>query len=98
MKKIAVLTIACSVLAGCSYLGQPESYTVIDEDVAPVAAQPAPVVQQPVAAPVVAPAPVRPSCGCGYVRPCCSNGACQLNPGVAGPLVIEIPAQSVCIQ
>lgn len=95
MKKIAVLTVACSILAGCSYLGEPESYTVVDEVSTPVAApQPAPA---PVAAPVVIAQPATP-CGCGFVRPGVRAGACQVNPGVTGPLVIDIPAQSVCVQ
>ncbi len=93
MKKIAVLTVACSVLAGCSYLGEPEAYTVVDEETMPVV-QPAPVAQP---APIATIAP-RPACGCGYVRPGVQAGACQINPGVAGPLVINIPASSVCVQ
>lgn len=96
MKKIAVLTVACSILAGCSYLGEPESYTVVDEVTTPVVEpQPAP------ATPVVVAQPSSPcgcGCGCGYVRPGIRAGACQINPGVAGPLVIDIPAQSVCVQ
>lgn len=69
MKKILVLTVACTALAGCSYLGQPEAYTVISEEKAPVVEQvrveaPAPVVapcggvycaQAPRPAPIVAP-------------------------------------------
>ncbi len=93
MKKIAVLTVACSVLAGCSYLGEPEAYTIVDEETTPVV-QPAPVAKP---APVATVAP-QPACGCGYVRPGVRAGACQINPGVAGPLVINIPASSVCVQ
>ncbi|MBR4932341.1 MAG: hypothetical protein IKZ02_04865, partial [Alphaproteobacteria bacterium] len=37
MKKILALTIACSVLSGCSYLGEPEAYTVVEEETAPIA-------------------------------------------------------------
>ncbi|MBE6456287.1 MAG: hypothetical protein E7014_07590 [Alphaproteobacteria bacterium] len=104
MKKILALTIACSVLSGCSYLGEPEAYTVVEEETAPIATP----------APVTTPAPVvyaQPTCGmshcgmshcgmprCGMPRCGCSQGACQINPGIAGPLVITIPEQSVCVQ
>ncbi len=97
MKKIAVLAVACSVLAGCSYLGEPESYTVVDEVATPVA-EPAPA---PAPAPVVAPMMVRPMATCGCctrTNVCGTSGACQINPGVAGPLVITIPPQTVCVQ
>lgn len=103
MKKILALTFACSVLAGCTYLGEPEAYTVVEENTAPVAAAPAPV-----RAPVVAPAPavVGNPCGgvyCAAARPvvrptCACQGACQTNPGIAGPLVVEVPAQPIVIQ
>ena len=94
MKKILALTIACSVLSGCSYLGEPEAYTVVEEETAPIATP----------APVTTPAPVvyaQPTCGmshCGMPRCGCSQVACQINPGIAGPLVITIPEQSVCVQ
>lgn len=97
MKKIAVLAVACAVLAGCSYLGEPESYTVVDEVATPVA-EPAPA---PAPAPVVAPMMVRPMATCGCctrTNVCGTSGACQINPGVAGPLVITIPPQTVCVQ
>lgn len=98
MKKIAVLAVACSVLAGCSYLGEPESYTVVDEVTTPVA-EPAPA-PAPMPVPVVAPMMVRPvaACGCCTQTNVCGTGACQINPGVAGPLVINIPPQTVCVQ
>lgn len=93
MKKIAILTVACSVLAGCTYLGEPESYTVVDETVAPVVEpQPAPVVVPTV---VATPQPAV----CCASRPVMNHaGPCQINPGVSGPLVVNIPAQSVCVQ
>ncbi len=106
MKKIALLTVACSIIAGCSYLGEPEAYTIVEEETAPVAesaVEPTPAVEP---APVVEPAPscgcgsIQPTtgCGCGSVQPTTQTGACQINPGMKGPLVIEIPAQSVCIK
>lgn len=95
MKKILALTFACSVLAGCTYLGEPEAYTVVEENTVPVApapvAAPAPVVlHNPCGGVYCAARAVRPTCGC--------QGACQINPGVAGPLVVDIPVQSVVVQ
>ena len=97
MKKFLALALVCSVVSGCTYLGAPESYTVVDENLAPVAPE-AP------AAPVVAPAPVTASpcggvyCAASTPRCGCSYAPCQTNPGVAGPLMITIPAQVVAVQ
>lgn len=91
MKKVIALALACSTLAGCHYLGEPEAYTVVEEDTAPIAT-PAPVAQPVV--PVVQ--PVAP-CGCGMVNGV-QRSACQVNPGVAGPLVITIPSSTVCVR
>lgn len=89
MKKFLALAVAAMTLSGCHYLGAPESYTVVDEERAPMM-QP---VVQPMPQPVMRPAPVMPaSCGCA------TGTACQINPGVAGPIEITIPAQKVCIQ
>lgn len=82
MKKVLALVLGAMTLSGCHYLGAPESYTVVDE-------QRLPVVQQP----VMRPAPAAPVCGCPA-----GMGACQVNPGVRGPIEITIPAQKVCIQ
>ena len=89
MKKLLALTLVCSVVSGCSYLGAPESYTVVEENVAP--------------APVVAPAPTVLPCGGVYCaahapRCGCANKPCQINPGVAGPLVVSLPGQAVVVQ
>ncbi len=94
MKKIVALALVCSVLSGCHYLGEPEAYTVVDEETAPVVA-PAPVPTPQPVRPVAA--PVQPACGCGYVNGV-KMGACQINPGVSGPLMIRIPEQAVCVQ
>ena len=98
MKKVFALLVACASLSGCHYLGAPESYTVVDEDRAPVVqpvVAPQPIVRPaPVMAPVMAPATqMAPTCGCNN-----QMGACQINPGVRGPIEITIPAQKVCIQ
>lgn len=93
MKKIIALTMACSVLSGCHYLGEPEAYTVVDEETAVIEQQPVQTVQ-PIVAPVMTPAY---GCGCGAARGV-RMGACQMNPGVTGPLVIRIPEQSICIK
>ena len=87
MKKVLTVLFASMALTGCHYLGAPESYTVVDEERAPV--------MQPVVQPVMRPAPVVAPTNCG-----CNNamGACQVNPGVQGPIEIMIPAQKVCIQ
>lgn len=87
MKKVLTVLFASMALTGCHYLGAPESYTVVDEERAPV--------MQPVVQPVVRPAPMVAPTNCG-----CNNlmGACQVNPGVKGPIEITIPAQKVCIQ
>ncbi len=87
MKKVLTVLFASMALTGCHYLGAPESYTVVDEERAPV--------MQPVVQPVVRPAPMVAPTNCG-----CNNsmGACQVNPGVKGPIEIMIPAQKVCIQ
>ena len=87
MKKVLTVLVASMALTGCHYLGAPESYTVVDEERAPV--------MQPVVQPVMRPAPVVAPTNCG-----CNNemGACQVNPGVQGPIEIMIPAQKVCIQ
>ncbi len=87
MKKVFTVLFASMALTGCHYLGAPESYTVVDEERAPV--------MQPVVQPVVRPAPMVAPTNCG-----CNNlmGACQVNPGVQGPIEIMIPAQKVCIQ
>ena len=76
------------------YDGEEKAYTVVDEERAPIV-QVAPVQQ-----PIMRPAPMRapmmaPATSCG-----CNNtiGACQVNPGVKGPIEITIPAQKVCIQ
>ena len=100
MKKFLALALVCSVISGCSYLGSPESYTVVDENVAPET----PAAPAPAPAPVVAPAPVTASpCGgvyCAAQAPkCgCAHAPCQMNPGVAGPIMINIPSQSVMVQ
>lgn len=94
MKKFLALALVCSVVSGCTYLGAPESYTVVDENVAPAPA-----------APVVSPAPVT-ALPCGGVycaaastpRCGCAHAPCQTNPGVAGPLTITIPTQAVAVQ
>lgn len=86
MKKVFALTVACFTLSGCHYLGEPESYTLVDEERAPT-------VQQAPVQPIIHPTPA-PYCG----QTVCSQGACQINQGVAGPLTVTIPAQSVCIQ
>lgn len=91
MKKIVALTMACCVLTGCHYLGEPEAYTVVDEETTVIQQQPVQPIQ-----PVIAPVAIQPACGCGYVNGT-RMGACQINPGVAGPLMIRIPEQSVCI-
>lgn len=88
MKKLLAVALALTTLSGCHYLGEPEAYTVVDEERAPVAAQPAPV-----ARPMVAPVAPMPTCGCPT-----GQAACQINPGVAGPIMIQIPASTVCIQ
>lgn len=94
MKKVFAVLLASMTLTGCHYLGAPEAYTVVDEERAPIV-QVAPVQQ-----PIMRPAPMRapmmaPATNCG-----CNNtiGACQVNPGVKGPIEITIPAQKVCIQ
>ncbi len=96
MKKILALALVCSVISGCSYLGAPESYTVVDENVESTApAAPA----APVAAP--APAPVMPCGGvyCAAAPRCgCAHAPCQMNPGVSGPFMVTIPTQSVMVQ
>ena len=96
MKKFLALALVCSVVSGCSYLGAPESYTVVDENIT----QEAPAVP----APVVTPAPVT-ALPCGGVycaarapRCGCAHAPCQTNPGVAGPLMVTIPVQSVWVQ
>ncbi len=93
MKKVFALLVGAMTLSGCHYLGAPESYTVVDEERAPLMQ---PVVQQPIMRPVMPVAPVvapQPACGCPNTM-----GACQVNPGVRGPIEIMIPAQKVCIQ
>lgn len=98
MKKIVALAVVCSVLSGCHYLGEPEAYTVVDEKTAvaePQAIQPVQPIRpvQSMSLPTVIQSP----CGCGYVGSI-GMGACQINPGVSGPLVIRIPEQSICIR
>lgn len=95
MKKILALSVVCAAISGCTYLGSPESYTLVEDNVAPA----------PAPAPVAVPQSVSycatrvSSCGCGYAAKCsCGHGACQINPGVAGPLVVTIPGQSVTVQ
>ena len=99
MKKIFAVLLAGATLTGCHYLGEPEAYTVVDEERATIVQpviqpqpmptpMPAPVVQ-PMPAPVMAPA----SCGCAT-----GQTACQVNPGVAGPITLTIPAQTICVQ
>lgn len=94
MKKLLAIALAATTLSGCHYLGTPEAYTVVDEERAPVVqqpvAQPAPM---PVAQPMVAPVAPMPTCGCSM-----GQSACQINPGVSGPIMITIPASTVCIQ
>ncbi len=98
MKKIFALTVACTVLAGCSYLGQPEAYTVIDEETAQI---PEPV---KVEAPAPKPAPVMTPCGGVYCAPApiktcgCTQAPCQINPGMKEPLVIQLPGQPIVVQ
>ncbi len=88
MKKFLALALVCSVVSGCSYLGAPESYTVVEENVAPVAA-PAPVTVLPCGG--VYCAARTPRCGCAHAP-------CQTNPGVTGPLMVTIPTQAVTVQ
>lgn len=91
MKKLLAVALALTSLSGCHYLGEPEAYTIVDEERAPMAqpvAAPAPVVR-----PMIAPAAPMPSCGCQT-----GQSACQINPGVSGPIMITIPASTVCIQ
>ena len=88
MKKFLALTLVATALSGCHYLGAPEAYTVVEETPAPAPAM-QPVVQP---SPVMAPMPATP-CGCSY-----GQSACQINPGVSGPIMITIPASTVCIQ
>lgn len=99
MKKIFAVLLAGATLTGCHYLGEPEAYTVVDEERATIVQpviQPQPVMQPVIQPqPVVAPAPVAPAptCGCSY-----GQSACQVNPGVAGPITLTIPAQTICVQ
>ncbi len=97
MKKLLAVALALTTLSGCHYLGEPEAYTVVDEERAPMQAPvvaPAPVAPvAPVVRPMVAPAAPMPSCGCSM-----GQSACQINPGVSGSLMITIPASTVCIQ
>ena len=98
MKKFLTLALVATTLSGCHYLGTPEAYTVVEETpaaqpVQPVVA-PQPVVQAPVMPAPVMQAPVAPACGgCAY-----GQTACQINPGVRGPIMITIPASTVCVQ
>ena len=94
MKKLLAMALAVTTLSGCHYLGEPEAYTVVDEERAPVMQQPvvAPA-PMPGAQPMVAPAAPMPTCGCAM-----GQSACQINPGVTGPIMITIPASTVCIQ
>lgn len=97
MKKLLAMALAVTTLSGCHYLGEPEAYTIVDEERAPMAqpvVAPAPMpAPAPVVRPMVVPAAPAPSCGCQM-----GQSACQINPGVSGPIMITIPASTVCIQ
>ena len=93
MKKLLAMALALTTLSGCHYLGEPEAYTVVDEERAPMVQPVAAPMPAPVVRPMVAPAAPMPSCGCQM-----GQSACQINPGVTGPLMITIPASTVCIQ